>query len=90
MHDIIISEVIQIRNITLRVSDDFHYSVKTFATKKGISLQSYMVETVERDLKENKAFVKSPESLAELMDDLSEEDLLEVLKRVREEKRSKK
>lgn len=91
MHVIVLyEEVSTIRNITLRVSDDFHYSVKTFSARQGTSLQNYMIDTVERDLKSKNAFVKFPDALAEMLDDLSEEEMLEVLRRVREEKKKRK
>ena len=53
-------------------------------------MQNYMIDTVERDLKSKNAFVKFPDALAEMLDDLSEEEMLEVLRRVREEKKKRK
>ena len=82
--------MIPIKNITLRVSDDFHYSVKTHATREGLTLQGYMIYTIEKDLKSKNALVKSPDTIAELFDDLTEEQMIEVIKRVKEEKLNKK
>jgi|GEM_PF-3423503 len=86
-------EVNKIKNITLRVSDDFHYSVKMYASKIGIPLQSYMIETVEKDLNSKNAYVKSPDTIAgmlisEMLDGLSDDELLAVIKRAKEEKNS--
>jgi len=82
--------VIQIKNITLRVSDDFHYSVKTFATNQGKTLQSYMIETIESDLKSNNAFVETPNFISEVLEGLSDSEVLEVIKRAKEEIKNKK
>ena len=91
MHVIIrVQEVRIIKNITLRVSDDFHYSVKTFANKQGIPLQTYMISVIEKDLQANKAYMKSPETIAGIFDDLSEEELLQIVKQIKESKQSKK
>lgn len=85
-----LQEVRRIKNITLRVSDDFHYSVKTFAAKQGITLQGYMIDVIEKDLEKNKAYVKSPETIADIIDDLSEDELLQIVKQIKENKRNKK
>lgn len=78
----------KIKNITLRVSDDFHYSVKTYAAEQGMTLQSYMINVVEKDLEANKAYKKSP--IAELVDNMSEDELIEMLNRIKEKKDTKK
>lgn len=78
----------KIKNITLRVSDDFHYSAKTYATSKGMTLQGYMIDVVSRDLESNNAFKKSP--IAELVDELTDEELTEMLKLIKERKDTQK
>ena len=85
-----IEEMSKIKNITLRVSDDFHYSAKSFATKQRISLQDYMVTTIEDDLISKKAFVKSPDTIAKLLGGFSDEEFIEVVTRMREERQNKK
>jgi len=61
----------------------------------GISLQSYMIKTIEKDLKSNKAYIESPNTVAgmlisEMLDGLSDYELLAVIKRAKEEKEKKK
>lgn len=85
---IIILEVLDIKNITLRVDDDFHYSVKTYAAKQGLTLQKYMIDVVTRDLEANNAYTKSP--IAELVDNMSEDEIVEMLKRIKEKKDTQK
>lgn len=80
--------MIKIKNITLRVDDDFHYSVKTYAATKNMTLQGYMIDIVKKDLEANKAYKKSP--IAELVDSMSEDELVEMLKRIKEKKDTKK
>ena len=75
-------EVRNIKNITLRVDDDFHYSVKIYAAKKGVTLQQYMIETVTNDLIANNALTKPP--LAELIDNLSAEEVRDLIGRLKE------
>lgn len=85
---IIILEVLDIKNITLRVDDDFHYSVKTYAAKQGLTLQKYMIDVVTRDLEANNAYTKSP--IAELVDNMSDDEIVEMLKRIKEKKDTQK
>lgn len=87
MHAIILLEVRKIKNITLRVSDDFHYSVKTYATKEGKSLQSYMIEVVTDDLKAHNAFTPSP--ITELVGNLTDSEMAEMVKLIKERKQKK-
>lgn len=83
-------EVRTIKNITLRVSDDFHYSAKTFATKQNITLQKYMIDVVESDLRANNAFIKAQSVTEALVNDLSEEEVLELVKQIKEKRKGKK
>ena len=87
MHAIILLEVRNIKNITLRVNDDFHYSVKTYATKKGKSLQAYMIDVVTDDLKANNAYKLSP--ITELVDNLTDSEMAEMVKLIKERKQKK-
>lgn len=77
-----------IKNITLRVSDDFHYSVKTYAAKRGMTLQGYMINVVEEDLYKNNAYQKS--QIAELVDNMSDDEIVEMLRRIKEKKNTEK
>jgi hypothetical protein len=77
-----------IKNITLRVDDDFHYSVKTYSAKKGMTLQKYMIEVVTEDLKKNKAYVKSP--ITDLVDKLTDDEIAEVLEKINERRKREK
>lgn len=83
-----IQEVRIIKNITLRVDDDFHYSAKQYALKNQMTLQEYMVKTVRADLEAKNAFVKSP--IAKLIDELSDEELRELANRIKEKDNDKK
>ena len=79
------------KNITLRVNDDFHYSAKTYASNAGTTLQNYMISTVTKDLVDKKAYIKSPNTIAgmlitDLLDGLSDEEMLEVIRRAKKEK----
>ncbi|MCM1330928.1 MAG: hypothetical protein NC253_16025 [Ruminococcus sp.] len=87
MHAIILLEVRKIKNITLRVSEDFHYSVKTYATKEGKSLQSYMIDVVTDDLKAHNAYISSP--ITELVDSLTDKEVAEMVKLIKERKQNK-
>lgn len=87
MHTVILLEVRKIKNITLRVSEDFHYSVKTYATQKGKSLQSYMIDVVTEDLKANNAYISSP--ITELVDSLTDNEVAEMVRLIKERKQKK-
>lgn len=80
--------MLNIKNITLRVSDDFHYSVKTYAAKQGMTLQGYMINVVEEDLYKNNAYQKS--QIAELVDNMSDDEIVEMLRRIKEKKNTEK
>ena len=75
------------KTIAVRVSDDFHYSVKNFAKKQGMTLQDYVVTTVKKDLELNDALIKAPK-LADLIEGLTDDEVLEAIKEARLKKES--
>lgn len=75
------------KTIALRASDDLHYSVKELATKKGFSLQSYIIGLIEKDLRENGAYTKSPKNaMADLLADLSEDEAIVLIENIMRKK----
>ena len=73
------------KTIAVRVSEDLHYSVTKFVQKQGITLQNYVVTTIQQDLEKNNAFIRTP-NLADLIEGLTYAEVMEAIKEARMKK----
>ena len=65
--------------LAVRVCDELHHAVKTFATNNGLSLQDYIVGIIEKDLRANEAYTPSLKSeLNTILAELSEDEIVKL------------